>query len=325
MTTQPPNHRLATLRLFLNGLSLFHKRVDTAHPDLERYELDMLSVEHSNVYMYIDDEHGDKVWEWEADPAEKVILKIEKERTLSAGDQYSEGATPTNDEDIRWMPDFSDWHGRTVERRANSANHMPVRVGIRDAVFYTELKSDQRAIITDIISHTELKRALVGRILGADIVCTTGEAIVITAYDRNPITGQLQERARPPRHTIRFGQRQSMSIAYTDEVCEHGDPLGLLYDYFVDSKDGKQFTLEYEQILDPWKLNGLVADTRSPDRTVRYTTKELLEEIPREHRRFFNSGKEAERADYKVVQPILSDQYACQGYGGGGQPPLEFP
>lgn len=83
--------------------------------------------------------------------------------------------------------------------------------------------------------------------------------------------------------------------------------------------------MDYEQGQGKWILNGWVADNRLNTRESYETDASVLSRIPPANRIFFNSAMEAGAAGYPPNKKPTSDQYACQGIGGGGEPLPDFP
>ncbi len=177
-TPNPPDHGMALGRIFVSGLCVL-----CFNPIRNRAELGFIKQHHSDLRMVIVKDDGTIFWSSERDfprPMRDVGITINSTKT-GMGLRYENGRV--HDEDFDFMPNLAKLHH--VEKfkiRPNARTAFSARVDIRDAIFYTAIKSVHDAYLHEIPDSSSTHPAPVnlgkiGKILGADII--TEEYIVI--------------------------------------------------------------------------------------------------------------------------------------------------
>ena len=296
------------LRIYLNGLSLFVK-------DNVSVEFAYLEPEHPPVQLILHNRYGHPVWAYPfaAVRSQPIRFSIEKAPTTHS---------VTFHRNFEHMPDLAQWHqGSTVKLLEGMERAMSAKIVIKDAEFFTARTCIGEAVRTDDRPNPGTSSLHnVGRIMGADIECGPSEQIVFNLVgERGPLTG--------PKPLTQADGFHMLSIAYESEVgCVHKQPLHLIYDNFLEDL-GVRFRLDYVQPEPGWKMNGWVADDLVP--LVFFDANSWLGRlIPAERRILYSTKQDAMnegRIEYPMYLDPVSDQYACQGYGGGGGPLPDFP
>ena len=325
MLTTKIDHSLATLRVFIDGLSLVVEPKNPALPESEAIEILFLDKEHPDVEFLVDDIWGRRVWQYPTKPDDPrhVRVEISNDPSQAAGRLFKYGPLPPSDQkDYRWMPDLNVWHSGGIKVKQTGNNHMSAKLVVRDALFYTEEYAVYPGIRTDVDTDSPVTIRPIGTIIGADVV---GPKIKVSVKAKDPRTGRIYEVTS--RTFLNTGGQHLMHVRYEgSDTCDH-DPLHLLYDYFVSTAQGNRFKFEYERANLAWRLNGWVADSEDPEKRRYERDSEEAKKIPDSRRLLFNTRKDAGDAknEFDDVNAPMSDQYACQGYGGGNGPPPDFP
>ncbi|MCA1623721.1 MAG: hypothetical protein LC768_06370 [Acidobacteria bacterium] len=308
VTNENPKRKLATASIYVDGLSVL-----CPNSINKTVEIAFVEGEHTPVRIEIRKSSGGFVAAHDCPLGQKVNIEIKKSRPKEIGKLYKN--SKSEDEDFDWMPDLNgpDWHpGIDLSIRPQAKNHLSAKLVLRDATFYTELKSRSKAKQTNKRTG-EIKNLTVGRVLGANIVCEAeDEGIVLTTSSGfNP---QLPKAGGPYIITVR-----------TRSEHEH-DHLHLLYEQIIEVSDGHPgYEFEYvtrEPIWSPW---GIIGDSRS---NVYYeASSQEAGEIPDGDKVIFKTIEDAEKKEFKPAESsgITSTEFVCQTFPGGEGPLPAFP
>lgn len=171
-TPERPEHYKAAACIYVEGLSILcpnedKKAVDIAFVKAEHYPVEI------NVYR---SGCGDPVFSHTCKIEEKTKIEIGKTQSKAMGNLYMD--SKKYDEDFSWMPDLNgaDWHpGSEIKIRENAKNYLSAKLVLKDASFYTHLKSEHAGLQDKKDGSPKKDIGRVGRVLGADIVCDAGD------------------------------------------------------------------------------------------------------------------------------------------------------
>jgi hypothetical protein len=308
VTNENPKRKPATASIYVDGLSVL-----CPNSINKTVEIAFVKDEHTPVRIEIRKSDGSFVAAHDCPAGQKVYIEIKKSRPKEIGKFYKN--SKSEDEDFDWMPDLNgpDWYpGVDIHVTPNAKNHLSAKLVLRDATFYTKLKSRSKAKQTNLQTG-DVKYLTVGRVLGANIICDAeDEGIVLTTSSGfNP---PLPKAGGPYIITVR-----------TISEREH-DHLHLLYQHIIRASDGHPgYKFEYEtpeRIWSPWEI---VGDSRG---NVYYEAfSQEAGEIPNGDKVIFKTIEGAEKKGFKRAKSssIKSTKFACQTFQAGEGPLPDFP
>jgi hypothetical protein len=304
----PDNPQLtpSAANIFIDGLSVLCPNYDE-----KAVEIAFLKAGHWPVKIEIRDKNGAHIGTHECPPDQKVKIEIRKIVPKDLGKAYKNSRK--DNEDFRWMPDLDDWHSDSeIKIRDGAKKHLSAKLIIKDAVFYTKLKSRSKAIRRHKHNPVDEKRLIVGRILGANIVCAPAEDfMLVTSSGFEP---PLPKEGRPYTITVRTMSRH-----------EH-EHLYLLYENIIKVVNPPHpgYTFRYESPERHWTPWGFIGDRRE---NIYYEAfSEEANKIADEHKIVFESTETAEKANFKPFNhpDNKSTEFACQTFPAGEGPLPEF-
>lgn len=181
---------------------------------------------------------------------EKLKIEIYETNSTRRSNAFFQPTEPSA-EDFRFMPDMcsAKWFPSVTAQPTQSEqlvkDHLAGKLILNDAVFYTESISDNRVIRTNLSTGQKPPREKFGKVLGADIICQTGNCGVTVKVTGNMGTAFTQDLnpANGPYY-----------ILVRTHPLTRGNHFSLLFDYFIALPSTQpEFNFEYERRENPWK------------------------------------------------------------------------
>lgn len=169
--------------LWVDGLSVFgfHTRKGYA-------EIAFIEPDHSSVEMRIYKNGCYLFWSTERDyrkPTEGLIITVNSTKPGEEGTYYCDGLKPPGDsEDFCHMLNVAHLFGQPNLPYTEAFEDMlTARLRVHDGLFFTKQLSRRNAIV--LRDGQEISRKRIGRILGADLVCSPDEDLTIEIAERD--------------------------------------------------------------------------------------------------------------------------------------------
>jgi hypothetical protein len=287
-TSHAPKHDEATARICIDGLSIL-----CFNPESDAAEIVFVKKHHHAPVITIYDKNCRYLWSHtcSSDPSETIDIK--KSRAGGSGKCYRE-LLNKNDEDFSYMPDFCKWHDvDKVQFQENAKDGLSAKLRLRDATFYTRVRSGIEATRTDTRSGDTHSSGRIGKILGANITCDEDDTS-IDIYINDVHTISFDKADGP--FNIMF-----KSMAH-DEPSDDPDHLKIIYEDILTLSP--RYSLRYDGYEGPWLMCGFVAE-------VELETAE--------------QGRRKGETWPDGVVHVRSTEYACQVVGGGDGVPPNLP
>lgn len=233
-TPQKPDHTKATAQIFVDGLSIL--KFNEAEKCVE---IGFVKEHHSPVEVVVYKDCK-PLYPYSGAGNKPVTIEIRKTNPKSIGECYKDAKK--DEEDFAWMPDLCQWYSaaKIDVNKAVAQHHLSAKLVLRDAVFYTKIKSVSEAVRTDLDTG-EADVENIGRVLGADITCEDDDSELIVS-----ITGEPDQR---------FSKNDGpFLITVRTYPHDHSSShFGLLYDYIIAlPRGGHKYELKYKHPESFW-------------------------------------------------------------------------
>ena len=162
-----PEHDRAAASIYVEGLSIL-----CPNDKKKTIEIAFIKEDHTAVGINVYRGGCEPVFRYSCKKEEKVKIEIGKSQSKDMGRVYLDAKQ--DDEDFGWMPDLNgdEWYpGIDIKMRENAKNYLSAKLVLKDAYFYTHLKSEHAGLQNRKDGNPKKDIGRVGRILGADIVC----------------------------------------------------------------------------------------------------------------------------------------------------------
>lgn len=241
-TTVKPVHAKATASVFVEGLSIL-----CPNEQDKSVEIGFVREHHSGVKIEIYKNDCIRLASYTFSAEDRVKIEIGKSNPQSIGKCYENSKKDA--EDYGWMPDLndSDWHGAVkIGIKPDAAAHLSAKLVLRDAVFYAKVVSRSDGVRENVKTAAKKELGKVGRVLGADIFCETGDTDVNVTIET--AGGTIIRHSLPK-------DGGSYSIVVETKPHSAASHLHLLYDYIVDLPAGEpKYEFKYKTTEPEWHL-----------------------------------------------------------------------
>lgn len=243
-TTVKPVHSRATASVFVEGLSILcPNALDKS------VEIGFVREHHSGVKVEIYKNDCIRLASYTFSAEDRVKIEISKSNPKGIGKCYENSKKDA--EDYGWMPDLnnSDWHGAAkIGIKSDAAAHLSAKLILRDAVFYTKVISRSNGVRENLKTGAKKELGKVGRVLGADIFCESGDTEV--SVNIETAGGTIIRQPLPK-------DGGSYSIVVETKPHSEARHLHLLYDYIINLPAAEpRYEFKYQTIEPEWHLCG---------------------------------------------------------------------
>jgi hypothetical protein len=303
VTTDPPNHAIATARIAINGLSVvcFNRRLKCA-------QIGFFGGPHSPVDLQICNPDGTVFWstkrssDFPHNTVDIELITINTGNSNNMGERYE--SENFDSEDFRYMPNLEGpmFYNETLAKSSTPRPHFSSLLHIHAAVFYTYQRSVYDAIRYEVIGgrptnpHNLQK---IGKILGADIF---DQQIVIAIKVKrvaNPVTVTINRGAAPYNVCVWTTSTQPTTSHFHHLYHVVNRPIGRpVFDL--------KFTAREPSLVMSCRVIG---DSRN--NTYYHEFAEDISEIPMENKIVFQSDEEAKANGF--VSKQIAD-VPCQNF-----------
>ena len=240
-TTDKPKHHEATARICVDGLSILCPNIkkNTA-------EIAFVKEDHTDVAINVYNSDCKKIFRHTCLQAEKARIEILKTNSNTMGKVYKK--SKSDDEDFEWMPDLNgtDWYPNAVIKiKSDAKDNLSAKLVLKDADFYTREKSKNPGQQINPDGSVKGEIGSIGRVLGANITCTSGDTGLIIRIESN--TGEIISQFLP-----KEGGPYLITVE-TKPIDELKDHLHHIYHLLEMNPDpSPKYGFRYKSNEDPW-------------------------------------------------------------------------
>lgn len=312
-TSNRPDEARSTANIYVHGLSVL-----CPDPTAGSVDIGFYSHGHSPLIICVENPNGVKKTIRMARNAQYQV-QIHRDRWHGLGDFYHHPHGRDHDAyDFRWMVSTNRLHPLgTSEVQTAAGRYFSAVVGLRDATFFTRLRSRNGANLRDVYNHKPAESDPVGRLLGAVITCDPNDS-----QDKGFVVSyrKLHDSTWTTSHFPRLERPYNVFIETIPTDPE--DHMPMLYDVLSvnDGNDRSRYSLRLLGETAYGFCSG-ASEAYVGDRSTEIFYQPEDEQvglIPPENRREFRTKAEGYLAGYAFRR--RSDQYACQPFPNGDGP-----